>query len=268
MITDISQEVDKLRERIRRNPPGMIQRPELAHTDADPECVLCGGHGWKSSKRYNGNWFICECVISTREKIFVASNKPDYSRIGMREDELSLTWAAIKSDVSDGLKALNAVRPAYARGHGMVFLWGTYGQAKTLVGKVLTATAIRDGKSAAYANVSSVLDDIRLAFDEKEHKATELIRRIDWWISRDVLFLDELDKSNDTPWAQERMFQLLDQRYTRAIREEALTVIASNKSDGDLDGYLRSRLNDRRVGPVVYLDGPDGRQVMPDGYRF
>lgn len=202
--------------------------------------------------------------LSRQEK---AQYKPDLSRLGLHESELSLTWDAIKPNVSEGAKVLNAVKPAYQRGWGMVFLWGTWGQAKTLCGKVLTATAYRDGKRAAYANVSSVLDDVRLAFDEKENKQTELIRRIEWWIQRDVLFLDELDKGNDTPWAQERLFQLLDQRYARAVREEALTVIASNRSNDELDGYLKSRLNDRRLGPVVYLNGTDGRQVVPDGWK-
>jgi DNA replication protein DnaC len=197
-----------------------------------------------------------------------ATFKPDYALLGIREDEAGLNWGAIQPNVSDGMKALQAVKPAYERGWGMVFLWGNYGQAKTLIGKILTATAFRDGKRAAYANMSSVLDNIRLAFDEQEHKTTELLRRMDFWINRDVLFLDELDKCNDTQWAQERMFQLLDQRYTRAIREEALTVIASNKSNTALDGYLNSRLKDRRLGPVVHLDGKDGRQVMPEGYRY
>lgn len=197
-----------------------------------------------------------------------ANYRPDYFRIGITEAESSLTWEAVKPNVSDGMKALQAVKPAYERGYGMVFLWGTYGQAKTLIGKILTATAFRDGKRAVYANVSSVLDDIRRAFDEREHKTTELLRRMDYWIERDVLFLDELDKSNNTEWAQERMFQLLDQRYMRAIREQSLTVIASNKSDDALDGYLKSRLQDRRVGPVVPLNGPDARKVMPEGYKF
>jgi DNA replication protein DnaC len=116
--------------------------------------------------------------------------------------------------------------------------------------------------------VSTMLDDIRLAFDSDEHKTTELIRRMEWWSNRDVLFLDELDKSNDTPWAQERMFQLLDQRYQRAVREEALTVIASNKSTDALDGYLKSRLYDVRVGQVVYLNGTDARKVMPNGIKY
>lgn len=194
--------------------------------------------------------------------------KPDLSRLGLHESELSLSWDAIKPGLSDGIAARDAVRPKFAQGWGMVFLWGSYGQAKTLCGRILVATAHREGLKASYANVANVLDDIRRAFDEPEHKTTELLRRMDFWISRDVLFLDELDKCNDTPWAQERLFQLLDQRYTRAIREEALTVIASNKSTDALDGYLKSRLADRRLGPVVYLNGADGRQSVPDQWRF
>jgi len=208
---------------------------------------------------YRKQW----AAVSAREQ---EAHRVDLKRLGLHDSEVSLTWDAIKPNISEGKKVLDAVRPAYERGYGMVFLWGAWGQAKTLSGKVLTATAYRDGKRAAYANMSSVLDDIRLAFDG-ESKQTELLRRMDWWMQRDVLFLDELDKSNDTPWAQERLFQLLDQRYSRAIREEALTVIASNRSDDELDGYLKSRLKDKRLGPVVYLNGVDGRQVVPEGWR-
>jgi DNA replication protein DnaC len=205
---------------------------------------------------------------SENAKTALENYKPDISRLGLHESELNLTWNVVSADISDGARARDAVVEKYRQGSGMVFLWGTYGQAKTLVGKILVATAHRDGKRAAYANVSAVLDDIRLAFDEREAKTTELLRRMEYWTSRDVLFLDELDKVNGTDWAQERLFQLLDQRYTRAIREEALTVIASNSSTAALDGYLKSRLSDRRLGPVVYLNGADGRQAMPDEWKF
>lgn len=194
--------------------------------------------------------------------------KPDYERIGIREDEATLTWSAIKPGVSDGYKALEVIKPAYERGCGMIFVWGKWGQAKTLLGKIMTATALRDAKRTAYANMSGVLNDIRLAFDERENKTTELLRRIDWWCNRDVLFIDELDKSNSTQWAEEQIFTLLDRRYQLAVREEALTVIASNTDTGELDGYLKSRLYDRRIAQVVHLEGRDGRQVVPDGWKF
>jgi DNA replication protein DnaC len=210
-----------------------------------------------------------QCEQFSRLTAQAAANyKPDLSRMGLHESELNLAWNKVSPEVSDGMKAVEAVQPKYEQGYGMVFLWGTYGQAKTLTGKILVATAHREKKRAAYANVSAVLDDIRLAFDERESKTTELLRRMDYWISRDVLFLDEIDKCNETDWAKERIFQLLDQRYVRAIREEALTVVASNSKVEALDGYLASRLKDKRLGPVVYLNGQDGRQVMPEGYRF
>jgi len=194
--------------------------------------------------------------------------RPDLSRLGLHESELQLTWKAVKPGVSDGDKARVEVEERYRQGYGMIFLSGTYGQGKTLIGKILIATAHRDGKRAAYANVSAVLDDIRLAFDEPEHKTTELLRRMEFWSNRDALFLDELDKANDTAWAQERIFELLDKRYTLAIREEALTVIASNGDTGALSGYLKSRLHDRRFGGILHLNGADGRQSAPDGWKF
>jgi DNA replication protein DnaC len=195
-------------------------------------------------------------------------HKPDLSRLGLVESELSMTWDLINPRLGEGMKVLNALRPKYNEGSGMVFLWGAYGQAKTLAGKVLVATAHRDGKRAAYANMSRVLDDIRLAFDNQEHKTTELIRRMGWWATREVLFIDEIDKVNETQWASERIFELVDRRYTTAIRKENLTVFASNKSDGALDGYLRSRLNDVRLGPVVELKGVDGRQYVDKAWEF
>jgi len=203
--------------------------------------------------------------IARREQ---AKYKPDWSRIGISEAEASLTWDAIKPGISDGYKGVEAVRPMYSKGWGMAFLWGNWGQAKTLLGKIVTATAFRDGKRSAYANMSSVLNDIRLAFDEKENKTTDLLRRMEWWTGRDVLFLDELDQAKNTPWAQEQIFILIDKRYQMAVREEALTVIASNTSDKELDGYLKSRLHDRRIGEVVHLNGVDARQLVPDEWRF
>lgn len=257
-----------LRAYQQRNPPGMTERPAEPHADANPKCPDCSGYGWKLSTLYPGRWFICKCAVETREKYLQrAEPKIDLSRIGLLEDELKFNWSLVKPGLSDGMKAVNAVRPALERGHGMIFLWGTYGQAKTLVGKITVATAYRLGRRATYANMTNALDDIRLAFDERERKTTELLRRMQFWIDRDVLFIDELDKVNTTDWANERMFELLDRRYARAIREEALTVIASNKSDDELDGYLASRLNDNRVGPVVYLNGDDARQVMPKGVK-
>lgn len=252
------------------NPPGMAARPERPHIDANPDCQKCGGYGWAQSRQY-GTWFICRCTLEQAEQRKKAQEQAARleaaERCGLHSSELSLTWAAVKPNISDGIEAVNAVKPAYYQGHGMILLWGTWGQAKTLTGKIMIATAFREGKSCAYAHMNATLDNIKLAFDA-ENQNTELLRRVNWWVERDVLFLDELDKASTTEWAEQRIFELLDRRYTRAIRQEALTVIASNESSDQLNGYLHSRLDDSRLGPIVYLNGPDGRKVMQKEWKY
>ena len=215
-----------------------------------PTCPICGGSGYIRKKAtadvYDPDFGKVERCPQARRLAFseALSRGQVDGRIGLTADEIqSLTWDAIKDGLSDGHKAREAV-----------------------------ALALQEGKRAAYANMLTVLDDIRLAFDEKENKQTELVRRVDWWLSRDVLAIDELDKTNSTDWARERIFQLLDARYQRAVRQEALTLIAGNYSHTDeLCAYLRSRIEDNRFaanGMIVPLNGPDGRKAVPDGWKY
>ncbi|MEW6287772.1 MAG: hypothetical protein AB1509_16265 [Chloroflexota bacterium] len=243
-----------------------------------PDCSVCGGVGYV---RYDvpvghpkfGKVEMCPHArrLAFERSLDDGSLDP---RIGLRPDEVqSLHWGLIQDGISDGQKARSAAQSAHQTGHGVCFLYGKSGQAKTLALKIAVATALRDGKTAAYANMLSVLDDIRLAFDARENKQTELVRRMEWWQSLDVLAIDELDKVNSTDWALERMFQLIDARYQRAVRQEALTFIAANygSSLNELSDYLRSRIEDNRFavnGWVVYLNGPDGRKVMPPGWKY
>jgi len=237
-----------------------------------PDCPNCGGIGYV---RYNvppgdprfGRLQMCPNAQRRALEISLATGDID-PRVGLSADEIrEMSWELIHDGINDASRALQAVRSAYDAGHGIVFLYGASGQAKTLLLKIAVATAFRDGRSAAYADMRAVLDDIRLAYDEKENKQSELVRRMEWWLSRQVLAIDELDKVNATDWAVERIFHLIDQRYQRAVRGETLTIIAANYNRTDeLSSYLRSRIEDNRFasrGWVVRLEGPDGRRFVP-----
>lgn len=196
-------------------------------------------------------------------------------RIGLTEQELAVyRWEMIKDGISDGHVGRDAAREACEKGIGFVMLYGSYGQGKTLALKIAVAQAVKAGKKAAYANMSGVLDDLLLAYDEDQHRQGELLRKMGWWTGLEVLALDELDKVNATAWARMRIHQLLDRRYTMALRGNGVTIMAANtgnKGLDDLDGYLVSRLRDNRFvecGQLVELNGPDGRQVMPVGYGW
>ena len=245
--------------------------------DCSPDCPECGGAGYV---RYDvpvghpkfGRLERCPNVKARAigKSLQVGEIDP---RIGLTADELhNLSWSMVRKGVNQADRACEVTQRAYTSGHGLVFLYGGFGQGKSLVLKIAVATALKEGRRAAYANLAGVLDDIRIAYDERENKMTELVRRMEWWTSLDVLAIDELDKVGQTDWARERIFQLLDARYQCAIRQEALTVIAANyQSPDELSGYLKSRIEDNRFtanGYVVYLKGADGRKSMPKNWKY
>ena len=245
--------------------------------DCSPDCPECNGFGYV---RYDvpvghpkfGRLERCPNVKARAIEKSLQVGEID-PRIGLTADELrNLSWSMVRKGVNQADRACEVTQRAYMSGHGLVFLYGGFGQGKSLVLKIAVATALNEGRRAAYANLAGVLDDIRIAYDERENKMTELVRRMEWWTSLDVLAIDELDKVGQTDWARERIFQLLDARYQCAIRQEALTVIAANnQSPDELSGYLKSRIEDNRFtanGYVVYLKGADGRKSMPKNWKY
>ena len=258
---------------------GEVQTPSaLSKTGGcSPTCPECSGVGYVRSDVPVGHpkFGKVERCPNARLHTHVKSLQAGEidPRVGLTADELrDLNWDLVKKGVNQADQACEVTRRSYVSGYGVVFMYGGYGQGKSLVLKIAVATALNAGKRAAYANLAGVLDDIRTAYDERENKMTELVRRMEWWTSLDVLAIDELDKVGQTEWARERIFQLLDARYQRAVRQEALTVIAANyQSTDEFSGYLKSRIEDNRFvanGYVVHLKGTDGRKSMPKNWKY
>jgi DNA replication protein DnaC len=58
-----------------------------------------------------------------------------------------------------------------------------------------------------------------------------------------VLILDDLGAQSSTPWAQEKLFQILNYRYNAKLA----TVITSNLTLDDHEARLRSRMLDPAI---------------------
>lgn len=240
-----------------------------------PGCDICGGSGYVRMYREDGP--IEPCPNYTRRVLIQTANAGKEIGGLVADEVLNLSWDMVKAGYSDGVKARDAVKATYEHGSGLVLLFGTYGQAKTLTMKIAVAQALRDGKKARYAKLTQVLDDIRLAYDEKESMMSALLDRIEAWRDLDLLALDEMDKAaKNSDWATDRIFNLIDDRYVLAVRGKSITLTAGNwQSLNDLNGpfgYFRSRIEDNRFNEsfssVVYLNGTDGRKVMPQGYKY
>lgn len=249
-----------------------------------PGCPQCGGSGYVKE---NGEAVIGDSDFGKiipcsrmRERSLLRSIESGEGRGGLTADELKfLDWKLVIPGISDGTKAMSFVQPAVERGHGMGIMLGKWGQAKTLLMKIAVAKFIRAGKSAHYVKLTTLMDDIRTAYDEREGKMTALVNKVREWQSLDLLCLDEIDKDTGTDWAETRLFDMVDERWVLAVREKALTLFASNyASPNEIPGYLRSRIEDNRFSMIgadgkstafcVYLNGADGRKSMLPGRKY
>ena len=75
-----------------------------------------------------------------------------------------------------------------------------------------------------------------------------------------LLVLDDLGTQNATPWAKEKLFQILNHRYVNQLP----TVITTNLTLMDIEDRIRSRLRDPEVVSRIKIFAPDYRSPVLD----
>jgi DNA replication protein DnaC len=241
-------------------------RPDSTGTGAPAEettCKGCGGLGWLRRElpvEHPEFGKLIRCPDCNQ-----ASGYPR-ERYGLAPQEIrELSWGNLIETDSSLIEARQTVRRALQRGYGWVYMWsfgeegnpGGNGLAKTLILKIAVAECLRNGKEAAYVNMAGLLDDLRAAYDT-HNPSLEAVRRLELWATLPVLALDEFNRVNETEYAIERRFMLMDTRYTRAIRREGVTLIASNTNPAVQEAYLYDRIRDGRFS-IVRLRGESFR---------
>lgn len=146
-------------------------------------------------------------------------------------------------------KALLVAR-AYAREpHGFLTLQGAFGAGKSHLAAAIAHERIRSGQLAIFAGVPDILDHLRSSYRPgAEVQYDELFAR---WKAVPLLVLDDLGAESSTPWATEKLYQLIDHRY----RELLPTVVTTNLHEQRLDPRVFDRLADRTVGQIITLAG-------------
>lgn len=134
---------------------------------------------------------------------------------------------------------------------------GPYGCGKThLAAAIANYTLHQKQMSPVIAVVPDLLDYLRTAFGPDAD--TTYDQRFAAFRSADLLILDDLGTENATPWAREKLFQIINHRYI----ERAPTVITTNDLDR-ADGRIRSRLYDWQMSRLIYIDAEDYRVRQP-----
>ncbi len=131
---------------------------------------------------------------------------------------------------------------------GWLVLSGASGCGKTHIAAAIVNRMVERGEPALFVVVPDLLDHLRAAYSPgAEVGYDELFERVR---NAPVLVLDDLGTQSPTPWAQEKLFQLINHRFNARLP----TVVTTNTAPEQFDERLRTRLTDAGVARVYVLE--------------
>lgn len=252
---------------------GAVERPEgrpasagpgsaAGDRPADRVCPVCKGRGFLVYDVPPGhpdfNRVVpCRCT-EARLAAEHARDLRTVSNLG------ALDRMTFDSFLPDGIALPEAIRRAlheayeislgFAREpHGWLVLMGGYGVGKTHLAAAIANFRVSLGHPALFVVVPDLLDYLRATYAPTSD--TGLDERMEMIREAPLLILDDLGAHNSTPWAQEKLFQILNHRYNGRLP----TVITTNQRLEELDPRIASRLADLDLSQKYDIPAPDYR---------
>jgi DNA replication protein DnaC len=253
-------------------------RPENMPTSSNPEfdpnvCRICGGESLCENLgviRYEvpvgdprfGKLFRCpynpvDRDVDRQERIRRLSNLDTYK--DKTFDNFEPNQPGLKPYESDSLhRALNTAEQYAETPGGWLLLEGGYGCGKTHLAAAVGNMRLQRGDIVLFITVPDLLDHLRSTYGPTAEVAyDDSFERIR---NAQFLILDDLGSESPSPWAQEKLFQLLNHRYNRHLP----TVVTTNHDLDRFDPRIRSRLLDVELVHYAKITAPDHRTFRPN----
>ncbi len=236
-------------------------------TLGDPNCPHCGGAGYVRmdvplGHEKFGKLESCVCrakdvAEGARERLFALSNLDRLSHLSF-ENFLASGNEKAKDFMTpldkDSLhNALEACEEFARLKNTWLLLEGGYGCGKTHLAAAIANDAVNHGTPTLFITVPDLLDSLRFAYADPE---TTFEQRFEEIRNASLLILDDFGTQNATAWAQEKLFQIINYRYTNKLP----TVITTNLMLDEIEGRIRSRLQDDEFVRHVRISAPDYRR--------
>jgi len=225
-------------------------------------CPICHGVGFLTKDvpvghADFGKLFPCRCK---RQEL--AQKRGD--RLRQVSNLSHLDYMTFESFIPDG-RALNEgqqgnLRRAYeaalnyARAPlGWLLFSGGYGCGKTHLAAAIANYCLDHGQPAVFVVIPDLLDHLRGAYSPRSE--TSYDERFAEVRDCPLLILDDLGTESNTPWADEKLFQIFNHRYNAKLP----TVVTTNCELEEIDARIRSRLTSMDLVHTISILAPDYR---------
>ncbi|MFC1906409.1 ATP-binding protein [Chloroflexota bacterium] len=136
---------------------------------------------------------------------------------------------------------------------GWLVLLGNTGCGKTHLAAAIVNYCYQASQSALFVVVPDFLDHLRSTFTpESKVSYDQLFESVK---NASLLVLDDFGEQTTTPWAQEKLYQVINYRYNAQLS----TVVTARGSLDEIDSPISSRLADPKITVVWNIIVPDYR---------
>jgi len=246
---------------LREQPGQLIPAPYIAPTKV---CPICKGAGYlRANVPYGhpnfGKPIACECKEAERkekrrQELLELSDLSAFRNKSFKNFSTRFTGAhpSVQEAFQEAYKF--AQDP-----NGWLVLLGPNGCGKTHLAAAIANQNLSAGAVVLFTVVPDLLAHLRATFAPTSTEAYD--QRFSKMREAELLVLDDLGAHQSSPWANEKLFQLLNYRYNSGYP----TVITANKQGlATIDERILSRLSDTALVTAVVLNGAlDYRRQNP-----
>ncbi len=224
----------------------------LAASTPTSTCPVCKGAGYlRANVPYGhpnfGKPIACECKEAERKEKRRQQLR-DISNLGAFSNA---SFKNFNPNVSPSVKRAYQVALDYAEDpYGWLLLIGKNGCGKTHLAAAIANRHLARGSLVLFTVVTELLDHLRATFAPNSTEVyDQLFARMR---EAELLVLDDLGAQQSSPWANEKLFQLLNYRYNSRFP----TIITTNNLGlQGIEDRVRSRLVDAALVTTVTFDG-------------